>query len=235
MQFSRTLLKGTLIKRYKRFLADITLENGETITAHCPNSGSMRGCSEPGSRVCLSVSDNPKRKYPHTLEMISNGKDWIGVNTSLTNGIVVEAIEQKKISELGDFDKITREIKTSDKSRLDILLSKEDAKTYIEVKNCSLAEGSIAMFPDAVTARGTKHLHELAELVRQGHRGVIFFLIQRNDVTSFTPAAHIDPVYATTLAEVIERGVEPLAYQAEVTPQQIYVRRKLPFFLNKEV
>ncbi len=234
MQFSSALLPGTLVKRYKRFLADVTLENGETITVHCPNSGSMLGCSEPGSRVCLSVSSNPKRKYPHTLEMINNGAYWIGVNTSLTNSLVVEAIEKKQIPELLDFCSITREVKTSEHSRLDILLRKEDAKIYIEVKNCSLAEHGIAMFPDAVTTRGTKHLHELAELVRQGHRGIIFFLIQRSDAVSFTPAAHIDPVYASTLAEVVKTGVEVLAYQAEVTPRHICVKSKLPFFLNEK-
>lgn len=234
MRFSSPLLPGTLVKRYKRFLADVILENGETITVHCPNSGSMRGCSEPGSKVYLSVSDNPKRKYPHTLEMINNGECWIGVNTSLTNGLVVEAIEQKQIPELLDFDTITREVKTSDKSRLDILLIQKDTKTYIEVKNCSLAEDGTAMFPDAVTTRGTKHLHELAALVRQGHRGVIFFLVQRNDAESFTPAAHIDPTYASTLADVIKSGVEALVYLAEVSPQQICVTRKLPLFFNKQ-
>lgn len=232
MQFSTPLIKGNLVKRYKRFLADVILETGETITVHCPNSGSMRGCSEPDSPVCLSTSDNPKRKYPNTFEMIHNGQCWIGINTSLTNSLVVEAIENKEIKELTSYSSITREVKTSAKNRLDILLTDGENQTYIEVKNCSLVENNIAMFPDAVTARGTKHLLELADLVNQGHRGIIFFLVQRTDADSFTPASHIDPVYAQTLAEVIEKGVEVLVYQAEVSPEGISVKRALPFSLR---
>ena len=232
MIFETTLIKGKLIKRYKRFLADIKLPDGSKITVHCPNSGSMRACSEPGSPVCYSRSDNPKRKYPHTLEMVHNGKTWIGINTSRTNRIVAEAIENKQIKELNHFESIRREVKTSAESRLDLLLEGGGKRTYIEVKNCSLAENGRALFPDAVTARGTKHLRELARLVNLGHRGVIFFLVQRLDCNGFSPAAAIDSVYAATLAEVHLKGVELLAYQAEVTPVSIEIVRSLPVRLE---
>ena len=158
MHFAQPLKQGTLIKRYKRFLADIKLPDGGEITVHCPNSGSMRTCSEPGSRVHFSRADNPKRKYPHTLEMIHNGKTWIGINTARTNHIVAEALENRQIKELSQFETLKREVKTSADSRLDLRLEAGDKQTYIEIKNCSLAEHGSALFPDAVTVRGTKHL-----------------------------------------------------------------------------
>ena len=232
MDFDPPLRKGILLRRYKRFLADIELPGSEKITVHCPNSGSMRGCSEPGSPVCFSRSDNPGRKYPHTLEMVHNGKTWIGVNTSRTNGIVAEAIEKGHINELHSFDTMRREVKTSEGSRLDLLLETAGRQTYIEVKNCSLVEDEVAMFPDAVTKRGTKHLKELERLVRSGSRGVIFFLVQRQDGDCFSPAAAIDPEYASTLGEVYHQGVEILAYQAEVTPYSIEVTKPLPVKLE---
>lgn len=232
MLFDQELQQGILIKRYKRFLADIKRPDGKEITIHCPNSGSMLSCSDPGSPVCYSRSNNPKRKYPHTLEMVYNGTIWIGVNTSRTNTIVVEALEKGKIRELSDFKSLKKEVKTSDASRLDIMLEGARRKTYIEVKNCSLAENGMALFPDAVTARGTKHLNELARLVSLGHGGVIFFLVQRRDSNRFAPAAAIDPLYAATLAEVQRAGVVVLAYQAEVTPESIEVVGSLPVELE---
>ena len=232
MDFNPPLRQGTLIRRYKRFLSDIQLPTGEEITVHCPNSGSMRGCSAPGSTVCFSRSDNPGRKYPHTLEMVHNGKTWIGVNTSRTNQIVAEAIENGKIKELRGFDAIRKEVKTSEGSRLDLLLETAGGRTYVEVKNCSLVDNGVALFPDAVTKRGTKHLKELERLVESGSRGVIFFLVQRLDCDCFSPASAIDPEYATTLVEVHRRGVEILAYQAQVTPQTIQVVKPLPVKLD---
>jgi sugar fermentation stimulation protein A len=219
---------GTLIKRYKRFLADIRLPDGSTLTAHCPNSGSMLGCSTPGSPVILTHSDNPRRKYAWTLEMVQENGVWIGVNTSRTNHLVEEALEQGKIKELTPFDTLTREIRTSVGTRLDFLLEHKGKKTYLEVKNCSLAEGGMALFPDAVTQRGTKHLLELAQLRRQGHGAALLFCIQRTDVTCFKPAEHIDPHYATTLAEVLKQGVQVLAYVATVTPEAITVNHHIP-------
>jgi sugar fermentation stimulation protein A len=235
MQFETPLQAATLIKRYKRFLADVTTDEGKEITVHCPNSGSMRGCSTPGSQVMLSTSPNPKRKYPQTFEMIKEGDTWIGVNTMLTNKIVAEAILDGQIKELQNIDNLKREVVTSKSSRLDLLLERGDEKIYVEIKNCSLVEDGWAMFPDAVTARGTKHLNELASLVEQGHQGIIFFLVQRTDADRFRPASHIDPLYAETLAAVEKKGVQILVYQAEVLPESIIVKKSIPFFLNNSV
>ncbi len=232
MLFTNSLQEATLVKRYKRFLADVVTDEGQEITVHCPNSGSMRGCSAPGSKVMLSTSPNPKRKYPQGLEMVQVDGTWIGINTMLTNGIVAEAIMDGRIKELQKIEKLTREVKTSKSSRLDLLLERGDEKIYVEIKNCSLVEDDWAMFPDAVTARGTKHLNELAMLVEKGHQGVLFFCIQRNDADKFKPAAHIDPLYAKTLSEVAQKGVQILAYQAEVTPESIEITKFIPIFLE---
>jgi len=229
MNFINELKPATLIKRYKRFLADVILDDNTVITVYCPNTGSMKSCSTPGNRVYLSRSKNQKRKYPFTLEMVKEGSTWVGVNTSLTNRIVAEAIENGEVAELADSDFIRQEVKTSARTRLDLLLGRGEQKIYVEIKNCSLVEDGIAMFPDAVTSRGTKHLHELAELVRKGHEGVMFYLVQRDDAVSFKPAAHIDPVYAEALAEAFEKGVKVLVYRAAVSPQSISVVQSLPF------
>ncbi len=229
MKFSSPLIPAVLVKRYKRFLADVTLDDGSVLTVHCPNSGSMRGCSTPGSPVRLSRSPNPKRKYPHTLEMVRENGIWIGVNTSLTNKLVVEALKSGQIEEFRVFDALKTEVKTSSSSRLDVMLTCDEKLEYIEIKNCSLVENGCAMFPDAVTARGTKHLLELADLVDKGHGGTILFLVQRMDGSCFKPAAHIDPLYSETLRDVYARGVKILVYQAEVTPESISVVGQLPF------
>ena len=228
MQFKQDLQPGILIKRYKRFLADIELTDKKVITVHCPNSGSMLGCSEPGSPVMISRSANPGRKYPHTLEMVRVGSVWVGVNTSLTNKLVREALEKKVVKEFGTLDSITQEVKTSANTRLDFLLERKGIRIYMEVKNCSLSENRAAMFPDAVTLRGTKHLHELATLKQLGHVAAVFFCVQRGDVDYFIPAAHIDPVYAETLVKVAAEGVKVLAYQADVNPGEVTIVRKLP-------
>ncbi len=232
MHFDPPLQSATLIKRYKRFLADVCTDEGREITVHCPNSGSMRGCAVPGSQVMLSTSPNPKRKYPQTLEMVQVADTWVGVNTMLTNKIVADAILEGRIAEFQDIDSLKREVTTSKSSRLDILLERGQEKIYVEIKNCSLVEDGWATFPDSVTVRGTKHLHELARLVEAGHRGVIFFCIQRTDNERFRPAAHIDPTYAAALAEVSKKGVEILAYQAEVLPESIQIKRAIPCFLQ---
>jgi len=221
---------GTLIKRYKRFLADISLESGESLTVHCPNSGSMRGCSEPGSPVIISKSDNPKRKYAWTLELIKNEDVWIGVNTSLTNKLVHEALAGEVITDFGKILSIRPEVKVSDTSRLDFLLETESGLVYLEVKNCSMAEANIALFPDSVTARGTKHLHELNRLREEGFDTAVLFCVQRADADSFAPAEAIDPVYAQTLKEVYNQGVRVLAYQARVEPDEVLITTQLPVF-----
>ena len=231
MQFSTKLNEATLIRRYKRFLADVKCPDNSEMTIHCPNSGSMRSCSDPGSPIYYSTSDNPKRKYPHTLEMVQVNATWVGVNTSLTNRIVAEALSNRQIHEFQDFDSLKQEVKTSDGNRLDLMLLSGDQEIYIEIKNCSLVENSCARFPDAVTSRGTKHLKELIRLVEQGHTGVIFYLVQRLDADRFEPAADIDPLYARTLVEAHRKGVTILVYQADVTPLSIKITRSLPYGL----
>jgi sugar fermentation stimulation protein A len=231
MDFSEPLTNGTLIKRYKRFLADIRLDSGEIITAHCPNTGTMLSCSAAGSPVCLSRSENPKRKYPFTLEMIQAGKTWVGVNTARTNGLVIEAIEKGHVAEFREIIQIKREIRVSSHTRLDLQIIHGNGNTFIEVKNCSLAIDCCAMFPDAVTARGTKHLQELSRLSKEGMQAGIFFLVQRTDADCFAPARHIDPVYGQALDQAIACGVRVLIYQAEVSPTGIHVIRPLPHSL----
>jgi len=214
---------GVLLRRYKRFLADIVLVDGTELTVHCPNSGAMRGCSAPGSPVIISKSDNPKRKYAWSLEMVQENGVWIGVNTSMTNKLVHEAFANGVIDTFGRIESVQPEIKVSDKSRLDFLLQTEAGPVYVEVKNCSLVEEDKAMFPDAVTARGTKHLHELARLLDKDTRAAVLFCVQRADGRCFAPARHIDPVYADTLAEVQKQGVQVLAYRAEVNLEEVRI------------
>jgi sugar fermentation stimulation protein A len=227
MLFDKPLQPATLLRRYKRFLADVELPDGRQLTVHCPNTGSMMGCGDPGLPVMISRSDNPKRKYPHTLEMVQVNSNWVGINTSRTNGLVREALERSIFPELGPFDQIKPEVKTGN-SRLDFLLSDKEQKTYVEVKNCTLARGEIALFPDAVTTRGTKHLAELLRLHQEGHQAAIIFCVQMANVTSFAPAADIDPVYAKTISMVVGEGVHALACRAEVTPEGITVNERLP-------
>lgn len=228
MLFSPPLVHGTLIKRYKRFLADIKLETGEVITAHCPNTGSMLCCSAPGSPVALSRSDNPKRKYPFTLEMVMDNSTWVGVNTARTNTLVMEAIKADQILEFRQAVEVKSEIKTSDHTRLDLQVTTGSGSTFIEVKNCSLAIENCAMFPDTVTTRGTKHLQELIRLTGDGQQGCVFFLVQRMDADRFSPATHIDPTYSDALHDAATAGVKVLAYQAEVSPAGIGIVRSLP-------
>lgn len=228
MQLPPIRQSGTLIKRYKRFLADIALADGTELTVHCPNSGSMRGCSAPGSPVIISKSDNLQRKYAWTLEMIQENGIWIGVNTGLTNRIVREALENGTINDFGRVESVQQEVKVSDKSRLDFLVQTQTGPVYIEAKNCSLVEGKKAMFPDAVTVRGTKHLRELERLRKNGARTAVLFCIQRSDGHCFRPASEIDPVYANTLHEVQKNDVEILPYRATVKPDSVTITGKLP-------
>lgn len=226
------LEKGTLIKRYKRFLADVELESGETVTAHCPNSGSMKGCAVAGRPVWLSTSDNSKRKYPYTWELIELETTFCGINTLLPNHLVKQAVQGDVIPKLSGFDHVRSEVKVGEHSRLDLMLEKENgAKCYVEIKNCTLVENGKAMFPDAVTTRGHKHLDELETLVKKGHGAVIFFLIQRMDALNFSPAAHIDEIYAEKLKKVCENGVKVMAWDTEINPAMVRIATPVPVLL----
>jgi len=224
-----SLISGILIERYKRFLADVQLDTGEKVTAHCPNSGSMKGCAIPGSKVWLSESDNPKRKYKYTWELIKVPGTLIGINTLVPNKLVKQSIENGLIEALSGYDHVTSEVKTSSHTRLDLLLEKgPKEKCYVEIKNCTLVEEGIAMFPDAVTTRGQKHLDELVDLVSCGHRGVIFFLIQRMDATVFRPAEMIDPIYAQKLRQAVKKGVEVIAMDTIINTRMIRIKNHVP-------
>ena len=234
MQLPPDCLNGILARRYKRFLADVILENGTTCTVHCPNSGSMRGCSEPGSPVIISRSDNPGRKYPWTLELVQANGVWIGINTSRTNALVREGLENGIITDFGVPREIRREVRVSQASRLDFLVETAQGRLYLEVKNCSLAENGTALFPDAVTVRGARHLEELARLRMHGFGAALLFCVQREDNDRFMPAASIDPHYAQTLVRVWRQGVQVVAYQARVTPEEIKIIRPLPCHFESE-
>ena len=228
MIISHKLTKGILLKRYKRFLTDIQLDDEEIITAHCPNSGSMLTCSTPGSPVLLSRSNNPKRKYPYTWELIYSNGGWVGINTQLTNQLVKEAIIRDRIHELRGYTNIKSEVHVGENSRLDLLLSNEDDLCYVEVKNVTLVVAHTAYFPDAVTIRGLKHLNELINLRKAGYRTVTFYLIQRTDCGIFKPAYHIDLDYGKALKKAISCGVEALVYQASIIPPKIKVSKPIP-------
>lgn len=239
MTFDPPLVEGRLLRRYKRFLADVQLPDGEMITAHTANTGAMTGCAESGRRVWLSRSDNPKRKYPHTWELIEV-RDGVlaGINTQLSNLLVREAIENGRVPELAGYGRIRSEVRYGEeRSRIDLLLdSPDDEKSiccYVEVKNVTLVDDGIARFPDAVSVRASKHLRELMSVVRAGQRAVIFFCVQRGDVREVRPADQIDPLYGETLREAVICGVECLAYGADVSAQEVALRRALPVALAR--
>lgn len=234
MRFMSPLKRGRLVKRYKRFLADIELEDGQAITASCPNTGSMKGLCDPGSFVWVSESDSATRKYRHTWELIENdlgaGPQLVGINTGHPNKIVSEAIEAGRVAKLKGYASLKREQKYGKNSRIDILLE-DDAKglAYIEIKNVHLMrKAGRAEFPDSITARGAKHLDELGDMAEAGHRAVMVFLIQRPDATSFSLAGDIDATYAESFERAIGRGVEALAFRCEISPEEIALGRSVP-------
>ena len=227
MRFQSRLIRGTLILRYKRFLADVRLKNGATVTAHCTNTGSMLGCKEPGSAVYISRSDNEKRKLAYTWEMIQVQRIWVGINTMHPNRLVAEGVETGVIHELKGYETIRREVVTRPGTRLDLRLEGTSGHCYVEVKNVTLAIGGAAAFPDAVTERGTKHLKELIRLRRQGHRAALVFVVQRGDCNYFRPADEIDKEYGRWLRRAIKVGVEALPYRARVTPKEIILTDRI--------
>ncbi|MDZ7290088.1 MAG: DNA/RNA nuclease SfsA [candidate division KSB1 bacterium] len=237
MTIDKPLQRAILLRRYKRFLAEVKLESGEIVTVHCPNPGSMLGCNKAGSAVIISDSGNPRRKLRWTLEMVHTNGTWVGVHPNLANDIVVEAIEQGWLPELSGYAAIEREIKIGSDTRIDLRLADHPAKInqacYVEIKNVTLVVNGTALFPDAQTARGRKHLRKLAKIAAAGQRAVMTYCIPHGGAERFAPAAMIDPEYAEILTEVHARGVEILPYVANVKPDgEIRLVRRVPLSLE---
>lgn len=230
MLFPSPLIPAVLVRRYKRFLADVVLADGTAITAHCPNPGAMTGYADPGLEVLLSLSANPARKLAHTLELVHNGACWIGVNTCRANAVVEEALKEGRLSGIAGYPHILREAPCGDGSRIDFLLTGPAGRLYLEVKSVTLLDaGGRYAFPDAVTARGLKHLGILETMARQGHRAMLLFLVQRSDgAGGFRAAAEVDPAYARGLERVLGNGVEAKAYSTRIDPRGISLREEVP-------
>ena len=225
------LVQGFLVKRYKRFMADVKLRNGHLITAHCPNSGRMLTCCEPGRPVYLSRHNNPKRKLKYGWELIDMPGSLVGVNTMVPNHLVRAAILAGRIDPLTGYSSVRSEVRYGKNSRIDLLLERGEKRCFVEVKNCTLVTDGTACFPDAVTTRGFKHLQELQEQVRMGDRSVMFFVVQRMDAARFRPADHIDENYGKELRKAIRNGVEMMVYDVLLDLKSIALNRPLPFEL----
>ena len=239
MYFDSKLIPGKLIKRYKRFLTKIQLNN-KFVTAHCPNPGSMLGISKPGSGVFISKASNKKRKLKYTLELIDLGNgNLVGVNTLKANRIIEEALNQKKIQELKHFHDIKREVPCGGDSRIDFLLAKKDTECFLEVKSVTLRRNTeekegIAEFPDSVTARGSKHLNTLSKIVKRGGNAIVLYLIQRSDCKKFKIAEDIDPDYMKAMKSAISAGVKILCYCCKISPNGIHLDKKIKFSTVKK-
>jgi len=227
------LVPATLLRRYKRFLVDVRLDDGTEVTVHTCNTGAMLGCSDPGSRVYLSPATTPGRKLPFTLEVVDAGDSLVGVNTLLPNRLMYRATLGGLPPDLAGYGSVRREVKVGEHSRIDLLLEHPGRRScYVEIKNVTLARQGTACFPDAVTTRGQKHLHELAKLVSLGHRAVILFAVQRNDCHQLAPADDIDPLYGQILRKVIEEGVEAMAFHLEVSVEGVRLGRRMTIELD---
>ena len=233
MRFDPPLLRGRFQRRYKRFFADVLLDDGEAITAHTPNTGTMLTCKDPGALAYVSPADNPKRKLRYTWELVQSGEVLVGVHTGRANDLAEEAIREGVVAELQGYPALRREVRYGQNSRIDILLHGDEGRPdcYVEIKNVTLARDGVALFPDAVTARGAKHMAELAAMVQDGSRAVVLFVVQRQDCDGFSPADEIDPAYGRALRDAVAAGVEALAYQAVVTPEELRLDRRLPVVL----
>jgi sugar fermentation stimulation protein A len=230
MQLPQPLIRGRLERRYKRFFADVALESGERITAHCPNPGSMLGLAEPGLACLLSKSDNRKRKLAHTWELAEVGGGLVGINTAHPNRIVKEALAERLIPAFHDYPQARPEVRYGEKSRVDFLLQGEGlADLYLEVKNVHLSrQAGLAEFPDCVTARGARHLDELGNMVAAGHRAAMLFLVQRTDCDRFALARDLDPAYAEAFARARARGVAALALACTINEREIRLGEPVP-------
>lgn len=234
MRFPAPLVRATLIKRYKRFLADVRFDDGTETTAHVANSGAMLGTAEPGMEVWLSPAANPERKLKWIWELVRVDGHLVGVNTAHPNGIVAQAVADGLIAELAGYESIRREVKYGVNSRIDLLLEAPGRpKCWVEVKNVHLKRGDWAEFPDAVTVRGTKHLAELTDRVKAGERAVMVYLVQRADCRAFRPAADIDPTYAAALIQAVGDGVEAICYTCRLSPDEIALAAPMTIDLNK--
>jgi sugar fermentation stimulation protein A len=232
MQYPEKLRQGILIKRYKRFLADVELDDGSVVTAHCANTGAMTGCAEPGCQVWLSHSDNPKRKLAFSWELVLTTQgQWIGINTHKANELVAESLADNRLKELLGYSQIQREVKFGqENSRVDFLLCDDKrADCYLEVKSVTLLQDGQGYFPDSVSVRGQKHLRELSQLAREGKRAVLLFCVQHSGIHSVKVAQHIDPLYALELGRAVDCGVEIFAYDVSMTPEKIYINQAIPF------
>lgn len=226
------LIQGTLVRRYKRFLADILLENGETVTAHCPNSGAMTACCLPGRPVYLSCHDRPERKLKYTWELIDMPTSLVGVNTLVPNRLIRKSMLAKEIETFAEYETVLAEVRAGANSRLDLMLTNEKSeKCYVEIKNCTLVNDGIAMFPDAITFRGRNHLLLLQDLKTRGHRCAMIFLIQRMDARRFVPADHIDPAYGAALRAAVKNGVEMHVYDVVLDLHRIRLGRQISWNL----
>lgn len=231
MDFPQPLVRGRLVARYKRFFADVVLDDGTAVTAHCPNPGAMLGLNTPGLTCWLSKSDDPKRKLAHTLELIEADGGLVGLNTMHPNRLVAEALAAEAIPELAGYQTHRREVRYGENSRVDFLLQ-DDARpnAWVEVKNVHLRrEGSLAEFPDCVAARSTRHLNELAAMKQAGDRAVLLFIVQRTDCDRFAAAADCDRKFAETLAAVAGLGVEVLVYGCAISTDSVRISGRLPW------
>ena len=239
MEYEKPLIPATLLRRYQRFLADVVVESGQTMTVHCPNTGAMLGCQAAGANVWLLPASNPKRKYPFSWELVEALPDvLVGINTGRSNRLVEEALGRDLMVPLRGYRQLAREVTIThgdERSRMDFLLSDHRRRPdcYLEVKNVTAAvAGATALFPDAVSTRATKHLGALMALRQQGHRAALVFCVQRCDVQRVRPATEIDPRYAQTLGRAVQQGVEVYAYGAQVSPSQVQLARRLRVSLD---
>ena len=243
MQFSSSLQSGVLIQRYKRFLADVNVQ-GQTLTLHCPNTGKMTGCAEPGWVVYFSTSSNLKRKYAHTWELVKNHQgQFICVNTHQANALVAEALVNQRIAPLAQYSEIKAEVRYgTEKSRIDFLLQgDQQPDCYLEVKSVTLlddhalgqgadsGERGQGYFPDTQSERAQKHVRELMQCVRDGHRAVLLFCVLHTGITRVSPASHLDPIYGALVAEALAMGVECIAWRADITPEGMQLVEEVPF------
>jgi sugar fermentation stimulation protein A len=228
MRIELPTIEGRFLRRYKRFFAEVELDDGRVIVAHCPNTGSLKGCLEEGRRVVLRDTLDDARKLRHVFQAIRVGRTWVNVDTSLPNAAMFEWVSNGLVPELAGYAEVRREVPYGKSSRIDLRLAKSTGEAcYVEIKNTTFAPDGDAAFPDAVTERGLKHLGELARLARRGTRAVQFYFVSRDDVRAFRPADEIDPEYARALRRAVRAGVEALAYSIAVRPRSLALSRKL--------